>query len=1013
MHSRCFLILFLLTAHLALAQPVRYSFINYNTSQGLPDNNVQSLLQDSRGFLWIGTSEGLSRFDGKTFKNFFMNANDTVLKANDFAGLYEYKPGHLVMNNYSYVICFNTYTEQFYKPDLPRIVSGTIMQQPGQKGFSLSGINKAYLLNPDLTIADSIPNPPVAGNYTHLAPIVLKGEKNVLVQYGRDFFFYDLHTKQYEPLNLNLAPGRLLTTPTLRYYDTVRHEILFSDYIMGNYLYSLQTKQVVPMTRTTPPGIYLPGFVYQVLPRASGELWIATDRGVNVLNYQKQTAVHIEQEPGKAGSLISNYCFAITADREGNIWIGTMAGISKLSAASQSIRSWTDALSTSPGTGLMSVVKGPDNHIYSSVYLGKAFDIDPVKGTATVWNHPRNTGNWNLFVRGNEIIRTGTGNTLLAYNTSTKKFYELDFLKPYYPNVELIVLGFVHSNGDEWYCANRGGGFVRKLAGSNQFKTYRKDDGINHFSNGYYTSYTEDRNGDLWFGVNKTSYLAHWNRAKDQFDELNFNSLPGMERKVFTGINALTTDAAGHIWVGFNGSGVLEYDPVQQSAHLFTIGDGLPTNFISGLRFDEAGRLWLNTFKGLTCYIPAEKKFLVFKKEDGLPDDYFSDYCITYDTATHTLWTGSSTSLMAIQPEQLLAKSREFFPLYVDELYVNNTRWLYAENNTIRLRSFQNNLQFHYTGVDLSKGKDIEYSYKLEGAEKEWNFTGSNQTASYTSLKPGNYTFMVRARHRGDNRWNEINTPVSIHIATPWNKTTGFRIGVVLLISFILWQFIRAWFRRRLERQRVLLEKQQAVERERTRIATDMHDDFGASLSRIKFLSEKLQLLNPADPAEKTDLEKISQYSDEMAEKMNEIVWALNQRYDSLGDLLSFCRSYASEYLQDKNIRLQFTGEAEGEEKVQGEVRRNIFLVMKEALRNIVKHAGASQVDIRFSRLQEGIEFQIADNGRGIDLANIRPFANGLENMKKRMQDIGGELRIENRGGTLLTLYVPLNQLLG
>jgi signal transduction histidine kinase/sugar lactone lactonase YvrE len=684
--------------------------------------------------------------------------------------------------------------------------------------------------------------------------------------------------------------------------------------------------------------------------------------------------------------------------------------MSKLSASSQLIRSWSEEFPTSLSGGLMSVVKGADQHIYTTIYFGKTYELNPFTGKVSAFDHPLNVFSWNLFARGDEIIRTGQSNQLLSFNTRTRQLKALDFLKPYYPDVELIVMGFLHSNGDEWYSANRGGGFVRKLAGSNLFKTYKKEDSINHFSNSYYTCHTESKNGDLWFGVNKTSYLLHWDIRTERFNEIDFSAVPGTEDKVFTGINDVTHDNEGNIWIAFNGSGLVKYDPGKNTAVIYTISDGLPTNFISGLEFDNSNRLWLNTFKGLSCFIVKENKFIIFKKEDGLPDDYFSDYCIYFDKEKNELWAGANSALMVLNPDDLLKLSKEDFPVYVDEIYINSAAYTDSLQNNLYLRSKENNLQFHFTGVDLSKGKDIEYSYKLEGADKDWIYTGNNQSASYNNLKPGHYTFIVRARHRGDNKWNLIKEPLLFHIATPWNQTTGFRIAMILLISLALWLLIRTYYRRRLEKQRNLLEKQQAIEKERTRIATDMHDDFGASLSRIKFLSEKLQLLTPADPSEKNDLEKISLYSDEMAEKMNEIVWALNQRYDSLGDLVSFCRSYASEYLQDKNIRFSFAAGEQGEEKIQGEVRRNIFLVIKEALRNIVKHAGATEVSISFARNTEKNKLTviITDNGKGIDIKNIRPFANGLENMKKRMADINGDFSIKNENGTEISIMVPV-----
>jgi signal transduction histidine kinase len=144
-----------------------------------------------------------------------------------------------------------------------------------------------------------------------------------------------------------------------------------------------------------------------------------------------------------------------------------------------------------------------------------------------------------------------------------------------------------------------------------------------------------------------------------------------------------------------------------------------------------------------------------------------------------------------------------------------------------------------------------------------------------------------------------------------------------------------------------------------------------------------------------------------MAEKMNEIVWALNKRYDSLDDLVSFTRAYAADYLQDKNIRLVFNSGTIVNKKIHGEVRRNIFMVIKEALHNVVKHAGASVVTIEFKE-QDILMVSIGDNGKGIDLQHIRPFANGIDNMKKRMDSIGGQIQFSGDGGTLIIMQVPV-----
>jgi signal transduction histidine kinase len=991
----------------ARAQNSNYIFTNYTTAQGLPDNNIQSITQDSRGFLWIGTAEGLSRFDGKNFKNFFAAKNDSIIKANNFSDIYEYKKGHLVMNNYSQVICLNTYTEQFYLPGFASLGFIRISKGRHQKGFYLTADDKVYIADDKLQITDSITQLPEADKSNTLSVYYFQ-DKITLILYNHKYYFYYHDTKKYGLLPVDFKLPGAGFFPYFRHYDEVKQELYFSEYNLGMYRYSLLTKKTVFLNKASTPWLFTNTYTYQAVEKGPDELWFLTNRGISILHKSSDSISYIHAEKNKPGSLTNDLCFTSCTDKDNNFWIGTYNGISKLNANSLAVKYWDTDFATTPENGLMSVVKGSDENIYASVYFGKTYQVNTVTNKTSVLNHPLNTGNWNLFANRDEIIRTGTGNSLLSYNVKTKQFRKLDFLKPFYPDIELIVLGFLHSNGDEWYSANRGGGFVRRQAGTDTYKTYKKNDGINTLTSTYYTSHTEDKKGDLWFGVNKTSNLVHWNINTDKFNEIDFFKVPGVENIIHTGINTLTADAENNIWIAFNGSGLIKYVPKQNKATSFTIADGLPSNFIMGMQFDNKNRLWLTTAKGLSCYIINENKFINFKKEDGLPNDYFSDYCTYFDAEKNKLWLGANSTLMQFNPDDLLKSSRENFSIYADEIFINGKKYLDTLQNDFFLNASENNVQFHFTGVDLNKGKDIEYSYMLLGADKDWINTAANQTASYANLKPGDYTFKVRARHKGYNKWNETEMPIRFTIATPWNKTWWFVLLVIAAAAFLTWYLIKSYYSRKLEQQKAFLEKQQAVETERTRIATDMHDDFGASLSRIKFLSEKIKIQDQEKEMLNKDLNKISDYSDEMAEKMNEIVWALNQKYDSLGDLVAFCRAYASDYLSAYDIQLHFTDNNLPDIKIQGEIRRNIFLVMKESLHNIIKHAGASTVNISF-KLNNGLTLDIADNGKGIDINKIRPFANGLQNMKKRIASINGTISFVNNNGTGISIIVPLN----
>jgi signal transduction histidine kinase len=200
-----------------------------------------------------------------------------------------------------------------------------------------------------------------------------------------------------------------------------------------------------------------------------------------------------------------------------------------------------------------------------------------------------------------------------------------------------------------------------------------------------------------------------------------------------------------------------------------------------------------------------------------------------------------------------------------------------------------------------------------------------------------------------------------------------------------------------------------AQQEERNRISADMHDDLGAGMTTISLYSElaKTKLANNPIP----EIDKISSAANDLLNKMNAIIWSMSSSNDSLSNMIAYIRSYALEYFENTGIRCTIEiAENLPNIEVIGEIRRNVFLVVKEALNNILKHAKASEVSIKLVRVNNGLILYIQDNGRGIDLDKVSPFGNGLKNMKKRMADIGVEFTIENSNGTLITMYRNVKQ---
>jgi len=319
----------------------------------------------------------------------------------------------------------------------------------------------------------------------------------------------------------------------------------------------------------------------------------------------------------------------------------------------------------------------------------------------------------------------------------------------------------------------------------------------------------------------------------------------------------------------------------------------------------------------------------------------------------------------------------------------------------------KNTFSFDFSSIAYQHASDCQFEYRLEGYDEDWIKAGVAHYTRYSKIPPGSYTFHLRVIDPWG-RVSPFDKTLKIEISRAFWQTNIFRAGVVCVILILGWLLSRGYFTYKIRQQKKEFERQQLIEKERTRIATDMHDDLGAGLSRIRFLSQSILNKKINDESVNTELKKITSFSDEMSEKMGEIVWALNERNDTLADLVAYTRSYAMEYLANHNIEceantpLHLPGTF-----ITGEMRRNIFLSVKECLHNIVKHAGATKVCFAVE-LKEIMKIVIHDNGKGIDWNNQRAFSNGIQNLRKRMKEVNGEVAFVNERGTKVSLTIPL-----
>jgi signal transduction histidine kinase len=380
-------------------------------------------------------------------------------------------------------------------------------------------------------------------------------------------------------------------------------------------------------------------------------------------------------------------------------------------------------------------------------------------------------------------------------------------------------------------------------------------------------------------------------------------------------------------------------------------------------------------------------------------------------TADGRLWFPTTQGLVGVNPDDVkvnrLPPPVVFEELRVDGQLVKPTGRIDAPP---QIPPGRQRFEFRYTGLSFTVPEKVRFRVQLEGVEKDWTEAGTERVAVYRYIQPGDYTFRVIACNN-DGIWNDEGAAYSFQVLPHFWQTWWFRLlsglAAAALVAGSVWFIARRRLHRKLER----LERQQAIERERARIAKDIHDDLGASLTRITMLSQSVRgEVEESAPAAR-DLDRIYTTARELTRAMDEIVWAVNPKHDTLDSLATYLGRFAQDFLAAAHVRCRLDVPMHLPAwPLTAETRHNLFLAFKEALHNIVKHAAAAEVRVSLIIERQAFTLCIEDQGRGFltqtpakvaapDSARLAT-GNGLSNMQQRLAEIGGRCEIQSAPGT-------------
>ncbi len=948
---------------------------SWKTEDGLPDNAVTTVVQTRDGYIWAGTYGGLVRFDGERFV-VFNSASTPGLQSDRVTSLFEDSRGALWIGH--------------ERGDLTRYANGKFESMTAHEigvrrkiqGNGEDQAGDVWMLDEEGSLVRARDGATcMLPNRDGVAEMAQDGQKRLWVTSGgRLAVLENAELKILSNTNGNGLGG---------YVQGIGASRDGGLWVVNDGQVVKWNGQIITENRGTNP---CNTTVVAMLETQSGALAMGTSSDGLYLLFSNRTVLHFNQ----ANGFPNDWIRSLTEDREGTLWVG--AGSMGLIALRPGRIETLDApdhwqgrivLSAtmakngamwvgSEGAGLYRFANGDWSHYsdsagFSNLYVWSVSEDTQGRMWAGTWGGGMlmqqgehfvvPPGLQNVNVPMPAILQTpdgvtwiGTASGLLRYeNGVVKRYGELEGLKV--PDVRTIV---EDHDGTVWF-GMLGGGLGRL------------------------------QNGHL------TQYLKSDGLSSDY-------------------IQCLHLGADGELWLGTYGSGLARF----KDGHFtkVTTEQGLPNNFICGIEEDDHGNYWISSHSGI--FRVSEKNLnacaegrvaavncMAYGRGDGMPSLECSG---GLQPATCRLPDGriafpTSRGLVIVNPDD--TKTNQLPPPVIIEAVMADGHSfgpLTDGKAPLDIPPGLERFEFDYTGLSFVTPEKMRFQYRLEGWDKDWVDTvNSKRVAEYNYLPPGRYTFQVRAAN-SDGVWNEKGASVMIWVLPQFWQTWWFHtltvLAAVALVAGVVLFITRRRMRLKLER----IERQQALERERTRIAKDIHDHLGANLTRISLLSQSAhgELENPAQAA--AQLERIYDTSRELTRSMDEIVWAVNPQHDTLDSLASYLGNFAQEYLSSINIRCRLDVPLHLPHwPITAEMRHNVFLAFKEALHNVIKHAGANEVSLTLATDENGFTLALRDNGRGFDPGKISPptgRGNGLKNMQQRLEKMGGNFEINSLPGT-------------
>jgi len=970
-----------------------YTIDSWENDDGLPQNSIISMKQTRDGYLWMGTINGLVRFDGRRF-TVFNEDNTPGLGSSPIVSLFEDRRGNLWIG-----------TE----------LSGVLLAKDGKvASLGIGRGNRESLLQSICEDAEGAVW--MSTKDGHLWRYK-DGATNVFIAGPeRPGGYRSVIADSSGKLWIGTAQSTFALNPKS---DLARGELLAESHRVSGSLDLLMPGRAggywrfgdgrIERWEAKGTGRVFSKYAWRTEVRSACE-----DRDGNLLVGTLGEGVFRFDPMGQVTALSSNqmlYVLSMLVDRENTLWVGTDGnGLSRLKSRVFHV------IEQSRGLTVRSVSEDAQGGLWLS------FNAIDFSGAGAGYlrdnsyrTYGRMEGLFNASVSSVLVDRrgqvwAGTYGGLVALQGSNFVFAT---------GAEALQTAVIAQHEDRagtvWF--GTASGLVGR-DGTNSLKVFTTTNGLSADS---VTAIADDRAGNLWVGT-RTSGL---NRFRDgKFVAFHrSDGLPSEE------ISSLYVDAEDALWVGTLGSGLARYKHGKWIR--FSTKDGLVSNNIGYVIEDDAGYLWIGSNAGLMRVLKKSMEKVAtgdqailnvrfFGRPDGLPTRECTigsqpGACRGRDGR---LWFPTTKGLVSVDPTKILLNTNPP-PVSIESVIVDGQEQGLAAirgnlSSMLTLSPEREHLEIEFTSLNLTSPERARFRYRLEGHEKDWVEVGNSRSVHYSKLPPGHYRFQVIASNE-DGLWNERGSSLAIVVEPPFWRTWWF-LGVVFAsVLGMVAGIVHYISTQKLQRQLADMRQQEALEKERSRIARDIHDQLGANLTQVSLLGELIE--GDKDQPEEVagHAKQIQATALETSRALDQIVWTVNPSNDTLDGLVNYLCKYAQEYLAVAGLKYRLDVPPDlPNTPITPEIRHNLFLAAKEAINNVVKHAQADSAWIRLKLEPGRFTIEIQDDGKGPAAMNEKraQSRNGLRNMGKRLEDVGGKFEIgpAPERGTLVRLVAPLGK---